>query len=1675
MKLPMRAILSVIALLCCSVCAKASQTIWLEGEAPTRISQPFAASNWKGVMSGDQWLQIGVEADELEKKVPASGIVLDYAFTTTEAAPFAIWNRIGFEFVRSPFEWRIEGATEWQTISPDQITTDLTEIGFWAEVAWLKLGTVPLSPGSHLLQIRLPKSYDSSHKPQRILYASDALCITSAEFLPNGRFKPGDASPITPEDRAAAEAAFTVPAATGQARSVLSLKGRWQFARCDETLVEGRTSPIAAAPDADRLHWSSMAVPGDRNKLRPDMTFAHRYFLRTRVVVPPSEIGRSFVLHLPSVNFMATVFVNGQRVAFTDVPYAPFDTDLTHVLKAGVNEIWVGIKDTYYALNPSDGKNLRYSFVLPTEFFNSNQGVSMQMDYPLWNHMENGILQEPSLIVTGGAYVSDLFAIPSVKSHTLGLEITLSNPGTAPIVAALQNQVVPFNSSTAPAEKQFKEQTVTIPAGSSTVVKLSESWANPQLWWPDDPQQYVVHTRVLVDGKLQDETRTKFGFREWEWAGKEFKLNGVPFHGRADLAEYGKASDAAARIWKQHGQNMQRVWAETSYDGMEMERALDWFDAAGVPVRRTGIFDGEGANYRLTEQVREGGKEKTTANRALFDHFRTQLKAWVKAQRNHPSIFIWSMENEITFINANVFGLNEYTDPEMHRAAAELAALDPTRPQMTDGGNALLDESLPVYGGHYLESDFSYYPDEAYTLAEALKSGEAGHQRWPIRQAKPILLGESFFAQGNDAAALASIGGESAFVGKAESYPAMGQIGKILSEGYRWNGQVSFHFWMGGESDAYYNSWQPVAVLCREWDWRFASGQRVKRTFGIFNDTRFANPITFTWRLRIGGKTAAEQTTVHTVGAGQNQKFSVELTMPRATERTEGTLQLTLLVNGKQVFADEKPLSLLPEPHASPTLTTAALGRPSLAVYDPAGTAAAALRSAGVAFKLLNNLAALPADIRGLIIGKDALTAAESGSSRLAAFAAAGHTVVVLEQAHPLHYQGLPAEMPAGTNHGSFAFCEDPAHPLFNGMKPSDFSVWVGGEVYANAYEKPTAGARSLVQCGSGLSLSALAEMQVGTGLLIACQLRVESTLGQNVAARQLLVNLAAYARTYRLTYRQTAIWTGADSRLQAAIKATGLNAVKAETPLQAIANPGGIAVISAAPEALKTLSANASRLNAFYASGGWLILCGLTPEGLADYNKIVGFKHMIRPFQREKVSFPAVRSPLLAGLTAPSIVMSSGQRIFPWQAGDYPDTNAFSYVVDYEDVAPFGKSTFNAYGNIVNNFVGADGWPLIINFPIPADGKPFEVPITFPEPQTIREFTWIGDTNYWPQTGVALDFGNAHRVAWDTKPNNSPQTFALTPPLTSSSITLQITKWQPLEGKGALIGIDNIYLKAQRSPEFYNRVKPLLNIGALMSYPRGTGGIVLCNVKFMETEAVPENAIKKRTILSVLLRNLKAPFSGGKTLIAGAGLDYTPIDLSRSANAYRTEQGWFGEKGYSFADMPTGKHTFAGVTYNVYDFATSPVPTVVMIGGGGVQAPAEVKGIAINHKADALFFLHTARITTRRSAADVREGKSYEIAAYLVHYADGTEVRVPLRSEIDIDDYHPQNPAPLPNAQLAWSRPYTGTPLSAAAYSLQWNNPKPGIEITSIDLLPGKDRNAGTPALLAITAGNGK
>ena len=79
------------------------------------------------------------------------------------------------------------------------------------------------------------------------------------------------------------------PAVQG-GRATVKLNGMWEVCRHDEQLPGEVAQPIKGFPEEP--HWKAIAVPGDKNTLRPDLLFAHRLWYRTRVDVP-GRIARS--------------------------------------------------------------------------------------------------------------------------------------------------------------------------------------------------------------------------------------------------------------------------------------------------------------------------------------------------------------------------------------------------------------------------------------------------------------------------------------------------------------------------------------------------------------------------------------------------------------------------------------------------------------------------------------------------------------------------------------------------------------------------------------------------------------------------------------------------------------------------------------------------------------------------------------------------------------------------------------------------------------------------------------------------------------------------------------------------------------------------------------------------------------------------------------------------------------------------------------------------------------------------------------------------------------------------------------------------------------------------------------------------------------------------------------
>jgi beta-galactosidase len=763
------------------------------------------------------------------------------------------------------------------------------------------------------------------------------------------------------------------------------------------------------------------------------------------------------------------------------------------------------------------------------------------------------------------------------------------------------------------------------------------------------------------------------------------------------------------------------------------------------------------------------------------------------------------------------------------------------------------------------------------------------------------------------------------------------------------------------------------------------------------------------------------------------------------------------------------------------------LAKSELLVLDPQGGVKARLAARGIGFSEVAGFEALPAKARVVLVGPDALTPEQSTSPKWLELAAAGARVIVLEQDYPLHYQAIAADLEPTGCVGRVAFCENLEHPLFAGLGQEDFFTWSKDHVvYRNVYKKAAKGCRSLVQCEPELACSAMAECQVNEGLMLLCQLVVGEKLAFDPVAQRLFDNTLNYAADYQVSRKQTAVVAAeARSPWDRVLSASGLKYDQKGDVASALADRKyEIVVAQAAPGTLKALVEKRDLLRAFTDRGGYLMLCGLTPEGLADFNRLVGFPHAIRPFEMERVTPATPNDPLMAGLTTRDVVMESGEQVTQWGGDKFMASDVFSYVVDLNDIAPFckipGPEYFHNPGagpgwdhwprNMVNGFTSADSWKYSFTIAY-GKGEPLAWSMDLPKEEEIVELSILPAPIFNPIARIKLAFDGGEPITLELPRTPGRHDLPL-PPHKARRLGIELVPVE--EGKAPLVGVDNLRIRVARPADFAQRVRPMLNLGAMVRYPMGRGGLILNNLRILEKESVPVNAQKKQVILSTILRNLGATFVGGRVVTA-AQMKFLPVPFNEQANAYLSKgHGTFPDADLS--TLPVGEQTFAGVTYKINDFRTSPVPSCLVLRSPCVDGrlPAEAT-IKVGRKADALFFLQGYIPSQEWKPNDPNQPPPV-VFKYVVSYADGKTEDVPVEITRGIAPYTTASLANLKNAVVAWTgKAATPQAQPLVVYQLQWSNPRPQSEIKGVTLArdPQVGENWGAPVWIGLTVGS--
>lgn len=504
--------------------------------------------------------------------------------------------------------------------------------------------------------------------------------------------------------------------ASASVRDTISLDRGWQFHRGDVSDVNMLKNLQAndevvnlphdfligqdwVAPDASERPDNSDAGSNVRSRLSPrgfkEMGIGwYRYEL-----TPKAEWkGKRILLDFQGIMLVGDVYLNGKRIGGTDYGYLGFDVDVSKLLKFGeVNEIAVKA-DTR---NPNNSR---------------------------W-FTGAGLYRDVNLIVTD----KDLFFprhplfIRTVNNQEVKIRANIFNqqkkaktPGTfIPVevrildadghVVAQQKTDVDFNA-------KWRDREYELPA-----IKIE----NAKLWSCDTPYLYTAEVTLYDNkGKVADQIREPFGVRTIEMNpqhgllvnGKKVLLQGFANHhtlGALGAAAYPRAIEKRLKMMKEFGFNHVR----TSHNPYS-EDFLRLCDRLGILVVDE-LYDKWLAQYA-------GGRVDWGSL------WQKDIPEWVKRDRNHPSVVLWSLGNELqqySNLPFNDWGVTAYELQKqlLHRyddTRLTTVAMHPRYRNLdTDSIPADLAVATEVnsynYRYMYFPGDMKRYPEKTFYQSEA--------------------------------------------------------------------------------------------------------------------------------------------------------------------------------------------------------------------------------------------------------------------------------------------------------------------------------------------------------------------------------------------------------------------------------------------------------------------------------------------------------------------------------------------------------------------------------------------------------------------------------------------------------------------------------------------------------------------------------------------------------------------------------------------------------------------------------------------------------------------------------------------------------------------------------------------------------------------------------------------
>ena len=500
-------------------------------------------------------------------------------------------------------------------------------------------------------------------------------------------------------------------------RDTISINQGWQFHRGDvKNISELKATQSGdevvdlphdfligqdwVAPDASERPDNSDAGSNVRSRLSPrgfkEMGIGwYRYEL-----TPKDEWkGKRIVLDFQGIMLVGDVYLNGQRIGGTDYGYLGFDIDLSKLLKWGeANEITVKA-DTR---NPNNSR-----------WFT---GAGLYRDVNLIITDKDLFFPRHPLFIRTQGNKKVMINAEIVNQQKMAKGQNAAKMPVGVRILDADGKVVAEHKNNIDFNAKWRDREYELP---------SISLENAKLWSPDSPYLYTVEVTLYDNqGNIADQIKEPFGVRTIEIVpqkgllvnGKKVLLKGYANHhtlGALGAAAYPRAIEKRLKLMKEFGMNHIR----TSHNPYS-EDFLKLCDKYGILVVDE-LYD-----KWLTQYA--GGRVEWESL------WQKDIPEWVKRDRNHPSVILWSLGNELqqySNLPFNDWGVTAYKIQKelLHRyddTRLTTVAMHPRyRNIETDSIPADLAVATEVnsynYRYMYFPGDMKRYPEKTFYQSEA--------------------------------------------------------------------------------------------------------------------------------------------------------------------------------------------------------------------------------------------------------------------------------------------------------------------------------------------------------------------------------------------------------------------------------------------------------------------------------------------------------------------------------------------------------------------------------------------------------------------------------------------------------------------------------------------------------------------------------------------------------------------------------------------------------------------------------------------------------------------------------------------------------------------------------------------------------------------------------------------